>query len=97
MATYVEQGLIAPTVAGTVFQFSPTVVYSLTSAANGTELTGSGDTLVINSDAAGWLHVSTTEATDKAASAKTHRILADVPRDIGGVAKGMFVSFLADS
>lgn len=97
MATYVEQGSLTPSVEKQVLGHAGAVVYSLTSGANGTELTGTGDVMAITADGAGWLHVSTTVATDKAAAAKTHRILANVRREIGGVAKGMFVSFLADA
>lgn len=94
MATYVEQGR---TTNDDALSFSGVVVYSLTSAADGTVLTGTGDALVVSSDAAGWLHVSTTANTDKAASTKTHRVIANNQRQIGGVMKGMFISFLADA
>lgn len=96
MATYVEQGFASPDAGMTALSHSGVVVYSLTSAADGTELTGTGDVLIINSDAAGWFHVSITDGTDKAASTKTHRVLANLPREIGGVMKGRFISFLAD-
>lgn len=97
MATYVEQGHYAPSLEKHVISRAGAVAYELTSGENGDELTGTGDVLVVNSSSAGWLHVSTTAATDKAAAVKTHRIIANVPRDIGGVGKGMFVSFLADA
>lgn len=94
MATYVEQGMTAP---GGDFAHYGAVVYSLTSAANGTALTGTGDALLVSSDASGWFHVSTTVNTDKAGASKTHRIIASQPRKIGGVMKGMFISFLQDA
>lgn len=98
MATYVEQGAAAPTgVHPAVLSYHGVVVYTLTSGANGTQLTGTGEYIIINSDTSGWLHVSDSANTDKAASTKTHRITADVQRDIGGVRKGMWVSFLADA
>ena len=97
MATFVEQGTYAPTREKQVLSHAGVVVYTLVSGENGDELTGSGDVLVINSSSAGWIHVSTTVATDKAATVKTHRILADLPLTIGGVMKGMFVSFFAEA
>lgn len=97
MATYVMQGQSVPTDNPVVLGATGIVVYSLTSAANGTALTGTGDRIGVMSDSAGWLHVSTTAATDKAAVSKSHRVLATTRLELGGVAKGMFVSFLADS
>lgn len=93
MATFVEQGR---TVDEGGMLFADAVVYTLTSGQNGTALTGTGDTIMVSSDAAGWVHVSTGANTDKAASGKTHRILANSQRMIGGVMKGMFISFFAE-
>jgi hypothetical protein len=97
MATFVEQGHYAPTFEKQVFSAIGAVVYTLTSGANGTALTGSGDVMVVTSSEAGWIHVSTTVNTDKAATVKTHRVLANIPRQIGGVMKGNFVSFFAEA
>lgn len=96
MATYAVQGNGAPT--GSVVAMAATgcVVYTLTSAADPTELTGAGDYLVVSSDTAGWLHVSSSSST-KAASTRTHRVMANLPVTLGGVRKGLYVSFLADS
>jgi hypothetical protein len=96
MATFIIQGIWAPTSRPMCMHAVDAVAYELTSAANGTALTGSGDVLVVQSSTSGWLHVSTTVDTDKAASLKTHRIIADQVYPIGGVGKGQFVSFLAD-
>lgn len=96
MATYVEQVHTAPTGEGEFISFAGAVVYSLTSGANGTVLTGSGDTLHVTAETAGWLHVSATAATDKAASTKTHRFASGSTRVIAGVAGGNWVSFLED-
>jgi hypothetical protein len=96
MATYVVQGHSAPTSRAFVMAATGAVVYSLTSAADGTELTGSGDMLSVIAEGAGWLHISTTVATDKAAAQKTHRVLANARLDLGGVVAGQFISFLAD-
>jgi len=97
MATSVVQGQIQPLPYGIVMGATGAVAYDLTSAADGTELTGTGDALVISSDAAGWLHVSETVATDKAADKKTHRVLANVQLTLGAVRMGWFISFLADA
>lgn len=96
MTAYVEQVTYAPTNEKQVAGYHGAAVYDLTSGANGTELTGTGSVCVISSDATGWFHVSDTVNTDKAASTKTHRVVANVPRVIGGVRKGMFISFLDD-
>lgn len=65
MATYVEQVHFAPNVEKTLASCNNAVAYELTSGADGTELTGSGEVIVVSSDASGWLHVSATAATDK--------------------------------
>jgi hypothetical protein len=97
MATSVVQGQIQPMPYGVVMGATGAVAYDLTSAADGIELTGTGDALIVSSDAAGWLHVSTTGASDKAADKKTHRVLANVPLTLGAALKGMYISFLADA
>lgn len=96
MATYLEQVHLAPNVEKTLASCNNAVAYELTSAADGTQLTGTGEVIVVSSDASGWLHVSASAATDKAAATKTHWIEAGIRREIGGVLKGYFVSFLAD-
>lgn len=96
MTTNVVQGHIQPMPYGVVMGATGAVAYDLTSAADGTELTGTGDALIISSDAAGWLHVSTAGASDKAADKKTHRVLANTPLTLGAARKGWFISFLAD-
>ncbi|MGN6768491.1 MAG: hypothetical protein ACTHJQ_01390 [Rhizobiaceae bacterium] len=96
MATSVVQGHIQPIPYGVVMGATGAVAYDLTSAADGAELTGTGDALIVSSDAAGWLHVSDSAASDKAADKKTHRILANVQLTLGAVRKGWFISFLAD-
>lgn len=97
MATYVEQLHLTRSGEGDIPSFAGAVVYSLTSAANGTALTGTGDALYVTAESAGWLHISTSAATDKAAATKTHRFAANATRLIGGVVKGMWISFLEDS
>lgn len=99
MTTNVVQGHIQPLPYGIVMGATGAVAYDLTSAADGTELTGTGDALVISSSAAGWLHVASHSdgASVKAADKKTHRVLANVPLTLGAVLKGMYISFLADS
>lgn len=97
MATYAVQGRWAPSASPMLMHHAGTVRYTLTSAADGTALTGTGDLICIYSDVSGWFHVSTTDGTDKAASTKSHRILADVVNPLGGVEKGMYISFLADA
>jgi len=97
MATNVVQGHIQPLPYGVVMGATGAVAYELTSGENGTELTGTGDALYISSDASGWLHISDTAASDKAANKKTHRVLADIQLTLGAVRKGWFVSFLADA
>ena len=94
MATYIEQGTYAPTADKQVMSCAGAIAYTLTSGADGTALTGTGDIVFVSSDESGWLHISSTAGTDKAAAGKTFRILAGLPRPIGGVGKGMFVSFL---
>jgi hypothetical protein len=95
MAIYVEQGTYAPTNRPRVFSCDSVQGYTLTSGANGTLLTGTGDVLEINSDVAGWFYVSSTANTDIAAANKNHRINAGIPRNIGAVRKGQWISFLA--
>lgn len=97
MATYVTQGRWAPDGRIMCHHHQGAVSYELTSAADGTLMTGTGDLLVVNSDTSGWLHVSTTDGTDKAASLKTHRVTANILLPVAGVLKGTFVSFLADA
>ena len=96
MATYVEQVGFAPTKEKQLASIDGAVTYTLTSAADGVPLTGTGEALVIFSDESGWLHVSADSATDKAAATKTHRILSGGSRDLGGVRQGLWISFLAD-
>ena|SRR5690242_17954190 len=99
MATYAVQGQIQPLPYGIAMAAPGAVAYTLTSADDGTELTGTGDGLVISSDASGWFHVASSAdgATDKAGANKTHRVTANVPASVVGVLQGMFVSFLADA
>lgn len=97
MAVYAEQGNSAPIDDPVGLSARDVVVYTLTTGANGTALTGSGQVLVVSSDADGFFHVSTTVNTDKAAAGKTHRVFADAPRIIAGVSKGDFISFLNDA
>ena len=97
MACFIEQGAVLPTQSGNVFSATGPVAIELTSGSNGTQLSGSADTIVVSSDVDGWIHVSRTAATDKAAAGKTRRILAGTMRPLGGVGAGVWVSFLADA
>lgn len=97
MACYVELAMTTPNGGGyAVLSAFGSTALTLTSGAAGTTLVGSGETLVVNSDLSGWIHVSNTVNTDKAAVGKTRRIIANIPNALGGVGAGMFVSFLAD-
>jgi hypothetical protein len=85
---------------GVVMGATGAVAYTLTSGADGTELTGTGDAIIVTSDTAGWFHVAThgDGASDKADDEKTHRVSADgAPTTVGAVLKGMYISFLADA
>lgn len=95
MSTYAVQSDGAPTGSVVTVSALGAVAYELTSGASGTELTGVGSYLVITSDTAGWAHVGTSD-TDVADDTKTHRVLANLPLSLGGVRKGLYVSFLAD-
>lgn len=97
MACYIELGVVPAAAGGQVFSALGSPAIELTSGANGTQITGSADAMVVTSDKSGWLHVSETGATDKAAVGKTRRITANIPRDLGGIGGGMWVSFLADA
>ena len=95
MACFVEQVTYAPTREKQLASHDGVVVYSLTSGADGDQLTGTGEVCVVNSDAAGWFRVSNAAAT-KAAVQTNHRVLANVTREIGGVKQGDYISFLND-
>ncbi len=93
MPAYVEQGFYAPTAEKQVFASHDCVSYTLTSAADGTLLTGTGDVLVITSDANGYFYVSQS-ATDKAAVGKIHRIASGIRREIGIPANVTHISWI---
>lgn len=97
MACYVEVGASTPAGSPVAFSALGPVATLLTSGAAGTLLIGVGETMIVSSDESGWLHVSTTVNTDKAEIGKTRRIIAGIPRVLGGVGGGMYVSFLADA
>lgn len=96
MTAHVEQVHLAPSLEKEVASCQGVVTYTLTSAANGTELTGTGDVCVVTPAASGYFRVSDATGT-KAAAATHHRCIANVPRLIGGVKKGDFISYLDDA
>ena len=95
MTCHVEQGVRVSRDTDAISQHG-VVTYTLTTGENGTALTGTGDTCVFTAATSGYVRVSGAAAT-KAAAATNHRVIANVARTIVGVAKGDFVSYLADS
>lgn len=99
MATYVTQCSALPAEQPIAINAIDATTNELVSGDDPTALAGKGAYLIVISDENGWLHVDR-DSSIKAASKKTHRILANQSHSFGGISGGLgiyYVSFFVDA